>query len=337
MSSFVSQAVAAGYEPQSIDGYLSQFTPAEDDIVHVESGAWVNQDCDFGSPITFGWNWPPQPATPVYPNAQFDIPTGWSVDQRGMAVLTAALNWVLTARANDANFDMADVQQPSASSSAAEIAAHYLLPAGNSGYEYYGTVSDMPLKVPLACNAAVTWADWALGNASQPIDNVPPSVFTLQRLPYNPGACECGCLWNFNCLAMNNSFFVYTYVADYSGVARVTLHVRVDEDGVDSIADHANDVYEPHAHGLAGVGPWANVTMQVFDMPAGGNPYNVSGLLSMDARETADRYFALVSGYTNTLLDYYVSAVDERGNVANSPIFHVWIGDQASANCAQGE
>src|ERR1035438_4017481 len=40
----------------------------------------------------------------------------------------------------------------------------------------------------------------------------------------------------------------------------------------------------------------------------------------------ADYYYAKVSGITNAYVDYYVTAVDNRGNTYKSPIQHVWVG-----------
>ena len=40
----------------------------------------------------------------------------------------------------------------------------------------------------------------------------------------------------------------------------------------------------------------------------------------------ADHYWAKVEGYRNTLLDYYIEAVDKHGSVSKSDIFHVWVG-----------
>ena len=55
-----------------VDQYLLDHPVAEDDIIHFESGAWVNKDGDFGSPEIVGWAWPPTNAT-----GGFDIENGW--------------------------------------------------------------------------------------------------------------------------------------------------------------------------------------------------------------------------------------------------------------------
>ena len=52
-------AVSDGYEPTTIEQFISDWPPATNDIVHVEDGGWVNPAGDFGSPSFINWNWPP--------------------------------------------------------------------------------------------------------------------------------------------------------------------------------------------------------------------------------------------------------------------------------------
>jgi hypothetical protein len=59
---------------------------------HVEDGAWVNADGDFGAPQMLNWNWPL-----VNAQGQVDIANGWAEDARNWAVITAAQNYVDTA------------------------------------------------------------------------------------------------------------------------------------------------------------------------------------------------------------------------------------------------
>ena len=54
-----STAASDGYEPTTIEQFISDFPPATNDIVHVEDGGWVFADSDFGSPSFINWNWPP--------------------------------------------------------------------------------------------------------------------------------------------------------------------------------------------------------------------------------------------------------------------------------------
>ncbi len=54
-----STAVSDGYEPTTIEQFISDFPPSTSDVVHVEDGGWVFADSDFGSPSFINWNWPP--------------------------------------------------------------------------------------------------------------------------------------------------------------------------------------------------------------------------------------------------------------------------------------
>jgi hypothetical protein len=65
-------AHADGIEPTTVQTYLEQFPPADDDIVHVEDGAWINHDADFGNPQFVGWNWPLVDA-----DGTIDLVHGW--------------------------------------------------------------------------------------------------------------------------------------------------------------------------------------------------------------------------------------------------------------------
>ena len=102
----------------------------------------------------------------------------------------------------------------------------------------------------------------------------------------------------------------------------MTLFVRADADGVNPIADNANELYA----GGGGVGAWVSIPMNKRVMPTGNffNDPNISFFMTPTA--IADQYWAKVVGYTNVLLDYYVMAVDTRGNTNKSDIQHVYVG-----------
>ncbi len=42
----------------------------------------------------------------------------------------------------------------------------------------------------------------------------------------------------------------------------------------------------------------------------------------------------MITGYASKLLDYYVEASDQHGNIARSPIMHVWVGDGSGGSTA---
>ena len=43
----------------------------------------------------------------------------------------------------------------------------------------------------------------------------------------------------------------------------------------------------------------------------------------------ADHYWTKITGFHDVLLDYYIEAIDSKGNLAKSDIFHVWIGPKS--------
>ena len=335
------QAQAQGIEPTTVQQYLEDFPVPDDDIVHVEDGAWINKDGDFGSPQLFGWNWPLASRAGGPGPGGFDVPSGWALNERNWAVITAAMAHVLAADAAEtggAGVDPARVWRTSASSTPAELAWHFFLPSVTSGYMYYGSSQDMPVKPALACNAAVAHAREALmrrrRRAGGAPDDVPPTVWTPQRLPWNPGGLGAGPLWGYRGVQFNDTdFAVWTFVADAgSGVASVRLMVRRDADGENPPGDVTNEVYDPA--GVAGadaaaVGPWQAVDMTRRVFPKG-NFYNESIELFVEPEEIADEWYAEVRGTpAGTLLDYYVEATDNAGNVKRTDIWHVWVGAAA--------
>ena len=312
----VSTAQAQGYTATVVEEYLADHPVPAGDVVHVEDGAWVNADGDFGSPLMLNWNWPL-----VDSGGQIDIPDGWAEDERNWAVITAAQNRVDTAEQIAGSVDIHEVLYPSAGSTPAERAWHYFLGALNSGYMYYGTALDMEVKPTIACNEAVEHADTVIGDASA--DATPPTIWLPQRHPWNPGATNFGPQYGYQSYVDDGDFWVWTFVYDVSGVTSVTLKYRVDGDGVNPLASHDNETYA----GGGEVGPWQDLAMTVRAFPTG-NFHNDPNIDFFELPTyIADEYYVEVTGLREVLIDYYVEAVDGKGVVARSPIQHVYIGD----------
>ena len=107
-------------------------------------------------------------------------------------------------------------------------------------------------------------------------DKTPPTIWTLQRLPWNPGGCGMGELWGYKYTPMPTyvaisvekimfmsyvcyrDFYIWTFAYDVSGIKNVTFHYREDKDGINSISDTSNEVYESD---LLSVGPWISLDM----------------------------------------------------------------------------
>jgi len=346
-------AAAKGYRPTTIQQFLADHPVPANAVVHVEDGAWVNAAGDWGHPQFINWLWPPTRASsdPAYnatdPRTWYDLETpGWTEDWRNWAVLVAGANYCETAEqihiSNGGTVQTWKIQEPVSRSgvnnnpNAVEQAWHYYLGGLDSGFMYYGTSLDDEVKQTLAVNRVMVFATNVIGNAA--LDQTPPTVFKPQRFPWNPGGKGWGPLTGYQPVGFegrppySTAFHIWTQVFDVSGVTNVTLYVRADSDGVNPLADNANDTYA----GGPGVGAWVPLPMTKRTIPPG----NITGNGSVDFFLTpaamADYYWAKVTGYTNVLLDYYVSATDGKGNVHQSDIQHVWVDSGAGSDTGGG-
>ncbi|MFH1755891.1 MAG: T9SS type A sorting domain-containing protein [Candidatus Latescibacterota bacterium] len=318
VSNFSHAAVSHGYEPTTIAEYLADHPVDPGDVVHVEDGGWVNADGDFGSPQFINWNWPLVDA-----GGNFDIPNGWAEDERNWAVLTAAQNRVETAEAIiGTEPDPAKIFDPQSGASGLEKAWHHLLSGYESGYMYYGTTLDMEVKATLASNAAVYYADPIISGGD---DEVSPTVWLPQRLPWNPGGKGGGSLWSYpggDGADMASDFWVWTFAYDVSGLARVELKYRIDADGSNPMTNDQNETYA----GGGEVGSWQALAMTRRDFPKGNYHSDPSINFSVLPDYIANEYYVQVTGLSDVLVDYYVEAEDSLGYIKKSPIQHVWIG-----------
>jgi len=326
----VNQAANAGYVPTMIQRYLADHPVPANDFVHIEDGAWVNADGDFGAPQFLNWNWPP-----VNASGQIDIANGWAEDIRNWAVITAAQNRVDTAEqiwkdpiaqgGNNGSVNIRKILYPDATTNGVERAWHYFLGALNSGYMYYGTAEDFEVKPTIACNEAMRLADPIIGTGSA--DRTGPTVWIPQRWPWNPGSTNFGPAHGYQQVVNNGDFWIWTFAYDASGTSTVTLKYRVDADGQRSLSNTENETYV----GGPGVGAWQSLPMTRRTFPAG-NIYDNASLNFFEMPQyIADQFHVQVTGLRSTMIDYYVEAVDARGNIRKSPIQHVYIGDGQGA------
>jgi hypothetical protein len=220
-----------------------------------------------------------------------DPASGYSPDRNSWGVITAAKNYVATAnQINPGDPNTANAWK-------------YLLCGEASDYWYWdgsqgGLWDSHPTR---AANPAIQYAQAVINAGGS--DLTPPTIYIPQRQPYNPGGTEWG-------IAQSNNFTIWTYIYDVSGLTSVTLKYRTDLDG--SIGTD-NKTYA----GGGGVTGWTSATMAGAVITPQTNP-----LPSYKASE----YTAPVNGLNNIMVDYYVEAVDNHGNIAKSPIQHVWVG-----------
>ncbi|MBX3432047.1 MAG: PEP-CTERM sorting domain-containing protein [Pirellulales bacterium] len=287
------------YDVSTVQDYLDRYPVPAGDVVHVEPGSWAG--ADNGDPEFKKWLGDPGP-------------NGWSPDRNSWAVLTAAKNRVYTAHdimygGPDAFPNMQNVMI--SSGNAVERGWSYLLQAQASDYWYWDGTEIWDSDVTRGSNLAVQQVDPYLAPRLAQ-DATPPSVFQPQREHYNPGGFE----WSPNRLP--SDFEVWTYAYDVSGLQSVTLNYRIDLDGVNPLSSIQNETYA----GGDEVGSWTSVTMSASDVAP------PVGILAPTYR--AMRYGAMVTGVENALVDYYVEAIDNLGNVARSEIQHVYVGTGAS-------
>ncbi len=315
VQNFANEAASKGYVPSTIQQFLSSHPVPANDLVHVEDGSWVNAANDWGHPQFINWNWP------MYTSAYQFNPEGWTEDVRNWAVLVAAENRVLMAEDISGAVNIANVVNPGTTATAAEKAWHFLLPAYNSGYMYYGTALDMEVKQSLACNNACEFADQVI-DAYSGQDNTPPTVFIPQRYPYNPGGTGFGPTYGYQLHQNAKDFYVWTFASDVSGMQSVTLKYRVDADGINPLAGNQNETYA----GGSEVGSWQSLGMTSRAFPTGNVTNNPDINFFILPDYIATEYYARVQGFNEQLVDYYVEAVDNRGNITKSDIQHVYVG-----------
>ncbi len=221
--------------------------------------------------------------------------TGYSPDRNSWCVITAAKNLAETAEQIDPN------------NSNTKNAWKYLLVGETSCYWYWdgaenGKWDSHPTR---AANQSVQYAQQVTGT-----DLTPPTIFLPQRDPYNPGGTE----WTINQASTVN---IWTTAYDKSGMTSVVLKYRTAADTTGAALTADNYTYA----GGSSVSDWKSVTMTGADRASTTDP---APLLK------ASEYTASISGLTNKMVDYYVEATDNKGNVGRSPIQHVWIGSNTS-------
>ncbi|MBK7213136.1 MAG: hypothetical protein IPH88_07550 [Bacteroidales bacterium] len=312
---FANEAASKGYVPTTVEQFLTQHPVPETDVVHVEDGSWFNAANDWGHPQFINWLWPMYTS-----NYEFD-PNGWTEDARNWAVLVAAENRVQMAEDLQGSLNIANIVNPSAMANAAERAWHYLLPAYNSGYMYYGTSLDMEVKQSLACNRACVFANQII-SAHPGVDNTPPSVFIPQRYPYNPGGTGFGPNYAYQQHANSTDFHVWTFAYDVSGVQSAILKYRTDVDGNNPVENNENETYA----GGSSVEAWQSVSMSYRNFPTGNVANNPEVSFFMLPDYIAGEYYGSITGLTEKLVDYYVEVTDANGNIFKTPIQHVYVG-----------
>ena len=344
---FTHDAANKGWDNTTIQSFVDDYG-SRASLAHVEDGAWIFPEMCYGSPYFLKWVDPPCNAKNLdacYPGTQVDLETpGFALKFWDWAPIIAAANWCETAERKLGRADpwrIAAPHESGADPNAAEKAWHIYLAGLDSGFNYYGGLgNDDECKPPLANLRAIECLRGAgLDQAAlAATDTVPPSMFRPQRFPYNPGGYTFG--W-FNYTSrdsnyrkkMGSDFYVWTHVYDVSGIPEggVKLFVRADNDGYNPVDSIQNETFE----GGDEVGAWVEIPMEKRVLPSTTDELNAkadNGQINYEfaPAAVADYYFAKVTQFRGQLVDYYVEATDNKGNMTRSDIQHVWVDDDGT-------
>lgn len=355
---FFNESASQGYKPSTPQDFVNAFgaaaTPA-----HIEDGAWIFPEMDYGSPNFLKWIEPPVATVTnrgitTVPGTQIDMETpGFALKFYSYAPLMAGANWCETAeqilKDEGGSVQAWKIQAPYDWNGAwnapneVEQAWHIYLTGLDSGFNYYGGLgNDDEIKPSLATRRAVEKLEpWINANNRRSQDRTPPTVLKPQRFPYNPGAYTFGWFNNVPGVntaflkRMNSDFYIWTHAYDLSGISNIVVKVRMDNDGVNPLESNQNETYA----GGGEVGGWQTLPMQKRILPKTREALNAAAanaqidyFLPVQEDAVADYYFTHITdtnlpGFRNKLLDYYIEATDAKGNVTKSDIQHVWVDD----------
>ncbi|WP_281423175.1 carbohydrate binding domain-containing protein [Paenibacillus oenotherae] len=220
----------------------------------------------------------------------------------------------------------------------AELSWYFLIPALDSGFGYYDENVDDGVKPTLSFNQSLHFSKpYVASNASK--DKTGPSVWWPQRWPYNPGSANVDKSEGWTLHYFDNTFGIYTYAYDMNGITDIKLKVRTHRDKSANASDNTFRVYDPAAlkaqnvPGIdpAKVGAWVEYPMNKRDLKPdiNGVEWQASStqmFKKVPAQEIGDLYFTYLNQYRDQLLDYYIEAVDSKGNVTKSDIQQVYVG-----------
>lgn len=212
---------------------------------------------------------------------------GYSPDRNSWSVLTMAQNVIDQAITGNIP---ADILQG---------AKRLVQVAQTSCYEYWDGTEEWDSHPTRATNQML---DLLLKQYNLPTDNTPPSILVPQREPYNPGGME----WGKE--AESTDFTVWTYVYDVSGVQKTTLHYRPNRD---------TQFPQTSADYSWNMGEWNELEMESRTPISRTNPQPLA---------KADEYSAKIIGIKDSLVSYFVEAMDTHGNRRRSELLHVYVG-----------
>jgi Starch/carbohydrate-binding module (family 53)/Glycosyl hydrolase family 57 len=369
-------SASRGYKPSTPQDFVNAAIAAAGGannipVSHIEDGAWIFPEMDYGSPNFLKWIEPPVATVAnrgitTVPGTQIDMETpGFALKFYSYAPLMAGANWCETAeqilKDEGGSAQAWKIQNPYnnlgngqwSSPNEIEQAWHIYLAGLDSGFNYYGGLgNDDEIKPSLATRRAVEKLSPWMTQARRDKDKTGPTVLKPQRFPYNPGWYTFGWFNNVPGIdtrflkRMNSEFYVWTHAYDLNGIpaGNVKLKVRVDSDGANPVDSNQNETYA----GGGEVGTWVELAMTKKELPKTREALNAAAansqidyFLPVQADAVADYYFVKITdanlpNFRSKLLDYYIEATDAKGNVSKSEIQHVWVDDYSGATNGGG-
>jgi hypothetical protein len=219
----------------------------------------------------------------------------------------------------------------------AELGWYFLIASIDSGFGYYDENTDDNVKPTLSFNQSLHFTEpYVKENIAK--DKTGPSMWEVQRYPTNPGSANAGKSEGWTKAYADNTFAIYTYAYDVSGIKDVKIYIREHKNKRMGPTDIAPRVYEPSK--FAGqpnvdvdqVGEWKAYPTKMRDLTP-----NINGVAwqtyieaknyeVVPAKKIGNTYYAYINDYRDVLIDYYMEATDNLGNVTKSQIFHTYVG-----------
>ena len=334
---------------------------------HIPMGVWKGQIADFNTAMGTDFKLPVnQDGTPFGHAVSMEF--GYHYLERNFALLQAAQNYAETAEQiwldshpnywspktdkerqvtyegnqlnpymfsfpvkGDENNDYKGGANP------AELGWYFLIASIDSGFGYYDENTDDNVKPTLGFNQSLYFTEPYV-NKHIAEDRTGPSMWWVQRYPYNPGSGNASKAEGWTHVYADNVFAIYTYAYDVSGIKDVKVKIRTHKDKRMSPTDIAPRVYDPASLGNipnndpSQVGEWVTYDTKVRDLTPdiNGVPWqnnaNSAVMNVVSAKKIGSTYYAYISDYRDQLIDYYMEATDEKGNVTRSEIQSVYVG-----------
>lgn len=334
---------------------------------HIPMGVWAGQIADFNAALGTSFEIPTNfEGTPMGHAVSMEY--GYHYLERNFALLQAAENYATTAEqiwldahpnywspTTDAEKQVTysgnqlnpymfsypvkgdESNDYKGGANPAELGWYFLIASIDSGFGYYDENKDDNVKPTLGFNQSLFFTEpYVQKNLAK--DKTGPSMWWVQRYPTNPGSANSGKAEGWVNMYADNTFAIYTYAYDVSGISDVKVYVRPHTGKSMLPTDVAPRVYDPKSlSGVANndptqVGDWVEYPTKMRDLEP-----DMNGVAWQDndvsknykvlpGLKIGNTYYAYISDFRDQLVDYYMEATDNLGNVTRSEIGHTYVG-----------